>query len=88
MAKPLPEYNGETIESHYRNRAASTGRQVSEKRRLFLFENQEATGQPFSKKNSLNMKNFSSVRLGDTDDIKDTYEKEAKRKLYSPVKKV
>jgi hypothetical protein len=58
---------------------------VCEKKRLFLFDNQEATGQPFSKKTSLNMKNFSSVKLGETDDIKETYEKEAYKKLHSPV---
>lgn len=34
------------------------------------------------------MKNFSTVRLGETDDIKDTYEKEARRKLNSSVSKI
>ena len=34
------------------------------------------------------MKNFSSVRLGETDDIKETYEKEAQRKLISPMNEI
>lgn len=54
---------------------------------MYLFENQEATGQSFTKKSSLNMKNFSQVKIGGSDDIKALYESEARLKLnYQKVK--
>lgn len=42
--KPLPEYEGEIHERHFRNRSQSVKRSVVKKERLFLFENQAVTG--------------------------------------------
>jgi hypothetical protein len=84
QVRPLPEYLGETVERNFRNHSESTSRKIVAYKRLFLFDNQAATGQPFSKKTSLNMKNFSQVALGESDSIKNAYELEASRKLLSP----
>ena len=55
--------------------------------RMFLFETQEKTGKPFTKNASLNMKNFSNVLIGTSDDIRNVYQQKAKEKLVSPKNK-
>ena len=84
VAKPLPEYEGETIESHFRNHSDSSKKPVVSYKRLFLFDNHNETGIPFTKKTSVNMKNFSQVLIGSSDNIKDLYEKQAKKRVRSP----
>ena len=52
--------------------------------RMFLFEENEKTGQSFTKTSSLNMKNFSNVLIGSSDDIRNVYERKAQEKIISP----
>ena len=84
IAKPLPEYEGESVERHYRNRSENTEKHVVEYKRLFLFDNLAKTGIPFSKKTSVNMKNFSQVAIGSSDNIRELYEAKAKMRVRSP----
>ncbi len=82
--KPLPENGAETIERNYENKTEINTKPAVKYQRLFLFEENEKTGQSFTKSSSLNMKNFSNVLIGSSDDIRSVYEKKAQEKILSP----
>jgi hypothetical protein len=84
VVKQLPELGGETIERDYENKTEMNMKPSVKYQRLFLFEEHEKTGQSFSKTASLNMKNFSNVLIGSSDDIRNIYERKAHEKVLSP----
>ena len=49
-----------------------------------MFEAKEKTGESFGKSNSSNMRNFSNVQIGASDQIRELYEKKAHDKMISP----
>ena len=75
--KPLPEVGGETIERNYENKTDINTKPTVKYQRLFLFEENEKTGSSFTKSGSLNMKNFSNVLIGSSDNIRHVYERKA-----------
>jgi hypothetical protein len=69
---------------NYENTSKVCTKPIVKYQRLFLFDEHEQTGKSFTKSSSLNMKNFSNVLIGSSDNIKSVYEQKAKEKILSP----
>lgn len=83
--KPIPEYEATVpqLPQQYMDHHKKT---TVKNQRLFLFEAHEKTGEVFGKSTSLNMRNFSNVQIGSSDEIRQVYERKAYEKAVTSPK--
>ena len=83
VMKPVPEYDSIPLlpKKYSENQDKKT---TVKNQRLFLFDTQEKTGLAFGKSTSLNMRNFSNVQIGSSDEIREVYQQKAREKVSTP----